>query len=406
MFNLPRTVVVLSLVSMLNDAASDMIAPLLPVLLIATLGAGPVIVGLIEGIAEATASLLKFFSGRLADRGVRPRRLVIGGYSLSNAARPLIGLAASWPLVLLLRFLDRVGKGLRSAPRDAMIAAVTPPERRGAAFGFHRALDNGGAVIGPLCAFFLLAAQVPLVQVFLWSTVFGVAVLALLVFGVDPDTGVTRPPAAATALSTTTLSATTPVIAPAPLRWSLLDDRLKGIVVAAALLSASAIPEVFLILWATGHGLPLVYAPLIWAAANFVKVLVAAPAGSWSDRAGRLPVLVTGWTLRVAMLLVLAFAPDVPGIVWAGFLGYAGAIAFTEGAERAVIADAAPPGLRATVYGLYYMTSGLLALPGALLVGWLWEHEGAAAACVLSAVMAALAALVMVRETMRTSRSA
>lgn len=389
MFGLPRTVIVLSFVSLLNDAASDMIAPLLPVFLVASLGAGPAVVGLIEGVAEATASIMKFVSGRLADRGIAPRRLVIGGYTLSNSARPLVGLAIGWPVVLLLRFLDRVGKGLRSAPRDAMIAAATPAHRQGAAFGFHRALDNGGAVLGPLLAFVLLSRHVPMPQVFLWSTVFGVAVLALLVFGVDPDAG-------------RVASRTT---APA-LRWSALDPRLKGIVVAAAILAASAIPEVFLVLWAQSHGLPLAWVPLVWAAANLVKVLVAAPAGHWSDRVGRLPVLVTGWTLRIAMLLALAFAADGMLMVWLLFLGYAGALAFTEGAERALIAEVAPPDLRGTAYGIYYMASGLLALPGAITIGWLWEHQGPAVACVLSAVLAAVAALVMVRETMLTPRSA
>jgi len=156
---LPRTVVILGLVSLLNDAASEMITPLLPIFLTATLGAGPAIVGLVEGLAEATASILKLVSGRLADRGVAAKTLVVGGYTLSNAMRPLIGLATGWGAVLGLRFLDRVGKGIRSAPRDALIASAAGPEQRGRAFGFHRSMDHAGSVIGPLLAFALLAAQ-------------------------------------------------------------------------------------------------------------------------------------------------------------------------------------------------------------------------------------------------------
>ncbi len=180
---LPRTVVILGLVSLLNDAASEMITPLLPIFLTATLGAGPAIVGLVEGLAEATASILKLVSGRLADRGVPAKSLVVGGYTLSNAMRPLIGLATGWGAVLALRFLDRVGKGIRSAPRDALIAAAAGPEQRGRAFGFHRSMDHAGSVIGPLLAFALLAAHADLKHVFLASALPGALVILLLVFG-------------------------------------------------------------------------------------------------------------------------------------------------------------------------------------------------------------------------------
>src|SRR5512139_47745 len=181
--SLPRTVIVLGLVSLLNDAASEMITPLLPIFLTAALGAGPAVVGFVEGLAEATASVLKLVAGRLADRGVRSKSLVLGGYGLSNLTRPLIGLAAAWSAVLLLRFLDRVGKGLRTAPRDALIAGATAPQLRGRAFGFHRSMDHAGAVVGPLVAFALLAANADLKHVFLASVVPGILVLLLLAFG-------------------------------------------------------------------------------------------------------------------------------------------------------------------------------------------------------------------------------
>ena len=223
---LPRTVIVLGGVSLLNDAASEMITPLLPVFLTATLGAGPAIVGLVEGVAEATASVLKLCAGRLADRGVPPRRLVVAGYGLANLARPLLGLVASWPAVLALRFTDRVGKGLRTAPRDALIAGATDPAFRGRAFGFHRAMDNAGAVLGPLLAFALLRAQVALGSVFLASVVPGVLVMLLLAAGLrSGERG--APPAP-----------------PPPLRLSLLPSPDISIRTGRPLKSASLKPAV------------------------------------------------------------------------------------------------------------------------------------------------------------------
>lgn len=374
MLGLPRTVIVLGLVSFLNDAASDMIAPLLPLFLTATLGAGPAIVGLVEGVAEATASLLKLVSGRLADRGWPPKGLVLGGYGLSNAARPLIGLALGWGWVLLLRFLDRVGKGLRTAPRDALIAAATDPRSRGRAFGWHRALDNAGAMVGPLAAFALLSWNVPLEQVFLWSVVPGILVILLLVFGLPGQARVR-------------------VEAPPRLSWSALPSRLRALILAAGMLSLAAAPEAFLVLWAQAQGLAVAWIPLIWAAASGVKAVVAAPAGDLSDRWGRLPVLLSGWGARVVVLVLLATIQDGPWMVWALFLAYAATLAFTEGAERALVGDFAPPQLKATAFGLYHMTVGLLALPGALLFGSLWQWAGMTTAFLVSAILTLAATL-------------
>jgi hypothetical protein len=253
---LPRTVLVLGFVSLLNDAASEMITPLLPIFLTATLGAGPAIVGLVEGLAEATASVLKLISGRLADRGVPAKGLVVGGYGLSNTVRPLLGLATAWGGVILLRFLDRVGKGLRTAPRDALIAGAVVPNERGRAFGFHRSMDHAGAVIGPLVAFGLLAMQADLKQVFLASVVPGALVLLLLLFG---------------------LPAGERVVAPAriPFAWGALHVRLRALILAAGALALASVPEVFVVLWATEAGMAVVWVPLVWAAASLAKMLIA-----------------------------------------------------------------------------------------------------------------------------------
>ncbi len=381
---LPRTVVVLGLVSLLNDAASEMITPLLPIFLTATLGAGPAIVGLVEGVAEATASVLKLVSGRLADLGWRPKRLVLAGYGTSNATRPLIGLALGWPAVLLLRFLDRVGKGIRTAPRDALIAGAADASIRGRAFGFHRSMDHAGAVIGPLLASALLALSVPLGQVFLWSVVPGLLVLALLATGLPADARAERPSA------------------PAPLRWSALDPSLRRLVIAAGLLALAAVPEVFVVLWARDAGLRVEAIPLLWAAASLAKMLLVFPAGALSDRVGRLPLLLAGWTLRVAVLLALARVPAAGVGVWALFVAYSATLAITEPAERSLIGDRAAAQQRGTAYGLYHLASGLLVLPGAVAFGAIWERWGASTAFVAAAMVTAIAAFAMAGAARRT----
>jgi MFS family permease len=384
---LPRTVVVLSCVSLLNDAASEMITPLLPIFLTATLGAGPAVVGLVEGVAEATASVLKLVAGRLADRGFRPKRLVFAGYSLANVARPLLGLASSWPGVLVLRFTDRIGKGIRTAPRDALIAGATDATARGRAFGFHRSMDHAGAVIGPLLAYALLAAHVPLGQVFLLSVVPGALVLLLLGFGVPKD------------------AASTPAPAPAPLALAILDRRLKALLLAAAVLAFASVPEVFVVLWARAAGLPLAAVPLVWSAASLVKMLLAYPAGVASDHYGRVPVLVAGWSARVAALAALALVPASGWTVWLLFLGYSASIVLTEPAERSLIGDAAPAAVRGTAFGLYHLAAGLFVLPGAVIFGLVWERLGSGSAFLAAAALTAIAAAGMAFGARRVPRA-
>lgn len=376
--SLPRTVVVLGFVSLLNDAASEMITPLLPIFLTATLGAGPAIVGLVEGLAEATSSVLKLIAGRLADRGVPAKRLVLGGYGLANVARPLIGLATGWTAVLLLRFLDRVGKGLRSAPRDALIAGAVDAADRGRAFGFHRSMDHFGAVIGPLLAFALLSMQADLKNVFLASVVPGVLVMLLLWLGLPHD----GPNAA--------------MPAPPRLEWRALHGRLRAMIVAAGVLALASVPEAFVVLWAHDRGLAVAWVPLVWAAASVVKMGLAMPAGILSDRIGRVPVLLGGWAARVAVLLALAVANPGTFGVWALFLAYAATLAVTEPAERSVIGDHAAATERGTAFGLYHLASGLMALPGAVLFGLVWERYGSGAAFAAAAAVTAVGAACMV----------
>jgi len=255
--------------------------------------------------------------------------------------------------------------------------------RRGLAFGVHRALDHAGAVVGPLMAFGLLSAGVPLGEVFLWSVIPGLLVILLLVFGLPRDAGLALPGA--------------PV---PPLRWSLLDRRLRGLILAAGTLALVAVPEVFLVLWAHDRGLEVQWVPLLWAAASAVKMLVVAPMSALSDRWGRVPTLAIGWSLRLAVLIVLALSgldssmPLTLGL----FLAYAAALASTEGAERALIGDRAPIEVRGTAFGLYHMVSGLAALPGAVLFGVIWEVVGASAAFGVAALVSAVTLGLFVRR--------
>lgn len=373
---LPRLVVLLSVVSMLNDAASEMVTPLLPLVVTATMGGGPLIVAVIEGLAEAASSLLKLASGWVADRGWSHRRLVFGGYLLSNLARPLIGFASGWGGVMTLRFLDRAGKGIRTSPRDALISAAVDTDTRGRAFGFHRAMDHGGAIIGPALALPLLAIGLPIEQVFLASAIPGALVLITLWFAL-PDT-----------LRRAPLSASWP-------GWGSLNARLRSLIVAAAALTLSTLPEALLVLWANRNGIAILWIPALWALAHGVKLSVAYGAGALSDRIGRPPVVVAGWCSRVAVLVFIAMGATGALAVSALFLLYAAALAATEAAERALIGDLAPADQKATAFGAYHLVCGLFALPSAALFGWVWEVMSLAAAFLLAAAGTAMAAVAL-----------
>ena len=367
----PRTVWVLGLASLLNDTASEMIAPLLPVFLTAALGAAPAAIGFIEGLATAAASVLQLVSGRLADRGVSSRRLVLGGYGASNLARPLIALAGAWPVVLLLRFADRIGKGLRTAPRDALLAASVGERHRGTVFGFHRAMDHGGAMLGPLLAFALLQGGLDTPHVFAASVVPGALVILCLVLGLR------EPPPA-------------PLQPPPPLGWRRLDRHVRGLIAAAGLLALASVPDAFLVLWAHQGGIEVVWLPLLWAAAHAVRSAISLPAGHLSDRLGRIPVMAGGWTIRAALLATMGLIHQDGALLWGLFLASAGATACTEGAEAALIGDRTPPDQKGTAFGIYHLASGLLALPGAVLFGTLWQTLGQAGAFATAAAVTVL----------------
>jgi MFS family permease len=360
---LPATVVALGVVSLLTDLSSEMIYPLLPVFLTTVLGAGPQALGLIEGVAESTASLLKVVSGRWSDRARRRKPLVVAGYSLAGAVRPLIGLATAWPAVLLLRFADRVGKGLRTSPRDALIADATPVPRRGEAFGLQRAMDHAGAVAGPLVAAALLTfAGLSLRTVFLLAVLPAVAVVVVLIAWVR-ERPRDEPVAASKVFGA----------------WRELGRPFHTVLAAVLLFTLGNSTDAFLLLRLSGVGVPAAGVALVWSAFHVVKMLSAYAAGRVSDRIGRRPLLTAGWALYAAVYLAFALA-NSRGAMLATFLVYGAYYGLAEPVERAWVADLAPAHLRGTAFGLYHGVVGLAALPASLLFGLLWQHFGAPAA--------------------------
>jgi MFS family permease len=374
---LHRNILALGAVSLLTDVSSEMIYPLLPVFLTATLGAGPAALGVIEGVAETTASLLKLFSGAWSDRAGRKKPLVLAGYGLSAAMRPLVGFAASWGHVLAVRFSDRIGKGIRTSPRDALIAASVAAEDRGRAFGVQRAMDHLGAAIGPLAAFLLLAgAGVSLRTVFFLSAIPGAAAVAALLFLVrEPDR--TGPPDAGRKLLTGGL--------PPPFRRYLMI---------VGLFTLGNASDAFLILRAVDAGIPAAWVPLLWGAFHVVKSSFSVPVGILSDRWDRRKVVVAGWIVYAATYAAWGMAS---GPAWmAGlFLVYGLYSAATEGVERALVADFIPAGSRGTGYGWFHLVVGISALPASVLFGVLYGWKGAPAAFGTSAALALAASLLL-----------
>lgn len=382
---LTRNVVILGFVSLLNDAASEMIYPLLPVFLTSVLGAGPAALGMIEGIAESTASLLKLYSGYLSDRVKRRKGWVVVGYTISNIIRPLIAFAGSWVQVLVLRFSDRVGKGIRTSPRDAMIADSTPPEFRGMAYGFHRAMDHGGAIVGPLLATGLLLIYHDSVStVFLLSFIPGTMAVVLLLAGLREQEVVP------TGGSTFSVQSA----------WTEMPADFRKYLLIILIFTLGNSTDAFLLVRAQALGVPIALLPTIWVALHVVKMAFSVPGGMLSDRLGRKWVIVAGWLVYALVYAGFAFASR-QWHVWALFATYGIYFGLTEGAEKALVADLAPARLRGSAFGLYHLTVGIGAFPASLLFGLVWEEAGAGAAFGMGAVLALLSSvmLALLRDT-------
>ena len=376
---LPPLVRALALVSLLTDAASEMIYPLLPVFVTTVLGASPAMLGLLEGAAESTAALVKLGSGALSDRIGRFTPIVLLGYAIATVTRPFMGLAQSVNQVIGLRLIDRVGKGIRSAPRDALLAASVEPAVRGRAFGFHRAADHLGAVIGPVIAWVLLQQlHLSLRTVFMLSVVPGLlAVLTIVIAVRDPSTK-----AAPRASDVPALPRARDVVAMPRRFWAVLGVLL--------LFTLGNSTDAFLLLRAQQLGVPVAMLPLLWSAHHVVKAASSVPGGALSDRVGRRRVMLIGWTLYALVYIGFAYASSATH-AWLLFLVYGLYFGLVEGAEKALIADLAPPERHGTAFGWYNAAMGVAALPASLLLGTIWTLRGPTAAFSVGAAICAVA---------------
>jgi MFS family permease len=372
LFGFHRNIFFLGLVSLFTDVSSEMIYPLLPVFITSVLGAGTTFVGLVEGVAEGTASFLKLLSGWVSDRWKKRKSLVVFGYTLSTLARPLVGAATAGWHVLLIRFLDRVGKGIRTSPRDALIADSTPESDHGKAFDFQRTLDHAGAVIGPLVAFFLLTFITQQYRpLFLLAYIPGIIALAFLIFGVGEKGGSSAP------------------LSSPPLRLTLrpFDRRFKTFLLTIILFSLGNSSDAFLILRAKDAGISVSLLPILWMALHISKSLSATPGGILSDRYGRKKMIMAGWALYGGVYFGFASVQSSE-MVWILFVIYGLFYGLTEGGERALVANLVPLHLRGTAYGIYHFSIGLSALPASLLMGYLWETFSPEAAFRFGATLA------------------
>ena len=383
MRRLPPQVILLGFAALLNDAASEMIYPLLPVFLTATLGATPAIVGLIEGAAEALSSILKFAAGAWSDKSARRKPLVVGGYALAAASRALIGLAGAWAAVLTARLIDRTGKGIRSAPRDAMISDATDPADRGRAFGFHRALDHTGAIIGPLLAIALLQfAGLPLRQIFLFAVIPGAIGTLLIAFALRETPRVQMKPAEG--LAERMSGHTTP--------------QFRRYMVAVALFSLANSTDAFLLLQAHRAGVSTAMLPLLWAAHHVVRSLFSTHAGALSDRIGRRRMIAAGWVAYAAIYLMFPAAETLPAFV-ALFIAYAVPFTLAEGPERALVSDLVPADSKGRGFGIYYLVNGFGVLAGSALFGLIYQSVSPLAAFGTAAALATAAAIAVARDS-------
>lgn len=387
---IPRTVWVLGFVSLLTDISSEMIHSVLPLFLVSALGVNVLTVGLIEGIAEATASILKVFSGALSDYLGHRKGLAVFGYGLSTLVKPLFAIATSPTGVLIARFADRIGKGIRVAPRDALVADSTNPQTRGAAYGLRQSLDTIGAFLGPLAAFALMAASFNNFRLVFWLALIpGFLAVALLIIGVrEPRPKQTRENRAN------------------PLQLQALRSLGVGywILVAVALLfNLGNSSEAFLLLRAEQRGISASLVPLTLVVMNIGYSLSAYPLGILSDRLGRFGLLVGGYLLYSMLYLGFAFV-QVPIVFWGLFAFYGLHMGMTQGVLLALVANSIPVNLRGTAFGFLNLAIGLALLPASLLAGALWQTQGAEATFVASSFFAIAAVLLLISQRQKFSR--
>jgi len=373
---LPGSIWALGFVSLFMDISSEMIHALLPVFMVSVLGASTVAVGIIEGIGEATASISKLFSGWLSDRLGRRKLLTVVGYGLGAISKPLFAIAPTVSWVLFARFSDRVGKGIRSAPRDALVGDLAPPTLKGAAYGLRQSLDTVGAFAGPLLAIALMALYANDFRLVFWFAVVpGLIAVAILVFTVrEPERHAPEPRDRV------------------PIQWTelrRLGDTFWGVVAVGAVLTLARFSVAFLILRAEGTGLSLTLVPLVLVVMNIVYAASAYPVGILSDRINRHVILAAGFIVLIAADIVLAIAPGL----WSVMLGIAlwGLhMGMTQGLLATLVSEAVTPSVRGTAFGVFHFVTGFAVLLASLIAGVLWQEIGPAATFFAGAIFTAI----------------
>ncbi|MCL5961337.1 MAG: MFS transporter [Chloroflexi bacterium] len=378
-----RNVFVTGIVSLLTDISSEMIYPVLPLFLVNVLGVGTVTIGLIEGIAESTASLLKVVSGYLSDKAGQRKTLMLIGYGSSNLIKPLLALTTAWQQVLVVRFADRVGKGIRGAPRDALIADSTSTEQRGKAFGFHRSLDTVGAIIGPMAAFALLAAFSGDYRLVFWLSAVPGVLSVIVLFLFLKERRAPKPKEATLKLGFKDLG-----------REFLVFSSI------ATLFTLGNSSDAFLVLRAQNLGLAVVLVPLAYLTFNVTHSILAAPLGSLSDRIDRRIVIIAGYLVFALVYVGFAFTPVSWG-VWGLFALYGAYYSLTDGVQRAFVADLVPAGLRGSAMGTFNALVGITALPASIIGGFLWQAIDPSATFIYGAAFAVLAAVLLATVPLR-----
>ena len=384
---IPRPVWFLGLTSLFTDAATEMIYPLLPVYLSRVLGATAVSLGIIEGVAEGVNSLLKVISGYWSDRVTRRRPIVVGGYALSSLARPFIAITTTWWQVLLIRALDRVGKGIRGAPRDVLLARFATQTTRGRIYGFHRAMDHTGAIVGPLVATAILfVAPERYHELFALTAIPGAIAVALLFF-VDED-------AAAEPANIRTVEPRTATTNHQPPTTNRLPNRVIALLGVLLVFGLGNSADAFLLLRLSDALGGATYVPLLWSAIHVVKASLSTWGGGLSDRWGRKQLIIAGWIIYALVYFGFAFSTGAAAFIgW--FLFYGVYFAFAEGAEKALVADLTPAERRGAAFGWYNAVTGIGALIASVLFGELYEHFGPAVAFMTGAALAGIAAVLL-----------
>ena len=378
-FGFGRNVFVAGLVSFFMDVSSEMIYPLVPLFLANILGINKSIIGLIEGIAESTASLLKVFSGWFSDRIGNRKWLMAAGYGISTLSRPIIALATGWHHVMGSRFMDRFGKGVRTAPRDAIIAESAEKTHLGRAFGFHRSMDTMGAVVGPAIAFFLLGIFSNNYRIVFWlSMIPGFIAVLLIILFITEKKKVPLP------------HAERPKLALKHFDW-----RFKFFLAIATLFAIGNSSDVFLILRAQQTGISTVMIPVVYLLFNLIYSLSAIPAGIAADRFGKKRVILLGFVLFAVLYYGFAIARDT-AVIWVLFGFYGLFMGLTEGIQKAFLATIIPQDFKATAFGVYNTAVGLAMFPASLIGGWLWDNIAPSATFYFGAITASLSSLLFV----------